>query len=105
MGTPADKHKEGPNHQDVGGLEWLQNKQTHVIPARHKQQTKNSYCMPQAWTVAYLHIKNNFESKGNLYIQKNIHMQSVSILFAKKYPIIQSENKVILCSGYSHLNQ
>lgn len=45
MGTPADKHKEGPNHQDVGGLEWLQNKQTHVIPARHKQQTKNSYCM------------------------------------------------------------
>lgn len=45
MGTPADKHKEGPNHQDVGGLEWLQNKQTHVIPARHKQQTKNSYSM------------------------------------------------------------
>lgn len=45
MGTPADKQKEGPNHQDVGGLEWRQNKQTCVIPARHKQQTKNSYPM------------------------------------------------------------
>lgn len=66
MGTPADKHKEGPNHQDVGGLEWLQNKQTRVIPARHKHQTKNSYPMAQAWTVAYLHLKNHFEPKGNL---------------------------------------
>lgn len=36
MGTPADKQEEGPNHQDVGGLEWLQNKQTHVISTRHK---------------------------------------------------------------------
>lgn len=39
------RQAEGPNHQDVGGLEWLQNKQTHVIPARHKHQTKNSYPM------------------------------------------------------------
>lgn len=60
------RQAQGPNHQDVGGLEWLQNKQTRVIPARHKHQTKNSYPMAQAWTVAYLHLRNHFEHKGNL---------------------------------------